>query len=312
MSFLKKLFTREEDLVIINKPAKLSKEEKIIMAIHHEVDTAQDRILAEAKEILATAAKKDFISTTEEIELLESLGFTNSKKVRDLREKNKLISQQNVEIEKVLSKAKTNANLIIDYSVKYPQYKFITHDVIIYLMNKYNLHIGPISAYTGEIPLKNLKELRDGKQIEDKDKSGSTIFVRIKKEKFYEKSSHNYSYNESLEVIESLRKGILLLCHWDIKSTNQLWERALCTFVGKSSYSYSNLQACEFDILHLGSENCILAPINHFDEKEMDKYTTTVKKEDPVVFQFVVGGALVKTKWGLEASDPELLNEKEN
>ncbi len=309
MSLLKKLFTREEDLVIVDKPAKLSKEEKIIMAIHHEVDTAQDRILAEAKAIINTAATKDFISANEEIELLESLGFTNSKKVRDLREKNKLISQQNAETEAILKKAQTNANLIIDYSVRYPQYKFITHDVIIYLMNKYNLSIGPISAYTGEIPLKNLKELKDGKQIEQKDIDNNITFIKLTK--LWEYSSPSNS-NEKPEIIEKLKKGMLLKLRYPASTSDQLYASGLNNVVGKNEYSSSNLERCEFTILHLGNNNCILAPINHFDEKEMDKYTTTVKKEDPVVFQFVVGGALVKTKWGLEGKDPELLNEINN
>ena len=137
-------------MTILNKLTKATtymSSAAIVTAIHNEVDTAQDKILAEAKEIIANTSRKEYLNSDKEIKLLEELGFINSKKVRELHEKNIAISRQNSDIDEILATAKKNADLIINYSVKYPQYKFITHEVINYLMDKYSLSIGPISAY---------------------------------------------------------------------------------------------------------------------------------------------------------------------
>lgn len=287
--------------------------EAVITAIHNEVDTAQDRILAEAKQIIATSVIKEQLNADKEIKLLEELGFANSKKVRELKEKNALIQQQNASVETALNHAQVNANLIINYSVKYPQYKFITHDVINYLMNKYDLSIGPISAYMGEIPVKNLLELKRGKAIEDADINKLAVFVKLHRLDTYYAESSSYSAPEQL--IKILTKGVVgnKNTTYDLNNRSRLvHDHFICSnFSQFKPEGMRQLMDSEYKIVNF-NQDFIIAPVNHFDEKEMSKHTSITKKDDPVVGTFVKGGALVKTKWGLEANDPELLNEIEN
>lgn len=286
--------------------------EAVITAIHNEVDTAQDRILAEAKKIIATAVTKEQLTADKEIKLLEELGFTNSKKVRELKEKNALIKQQNASVESALNTAKVNANLIINYSVKYPQYKFITFDVINYIMAKYNLSIGPISAYMSEIPVKNLLELKRGKKVENADINTLVLFVKLLKEDEWYKG--RYPINKNLKEI--LKKGVIgnATCNDPriLTKARLINEYFICPNFNKFQPSNMvGLSQASYNVVTF-KEDFIIAPVNHFDEKEMSKHSSIAKKEDPIVGTFVEGGALVKTKWGLEANDPELLNEIEN
>ena len=297
-------------MTILNKLTKATtymSSAAIVTAIHNEVDTAQDKILAEAKEIIANTSRKEYLNSDKEIKLLEELGFINAKKVRELHEKNIAISMQNSDIDEILATAKKNADLIINYSVKYPQYKFITHDVINYLMDKYSLSIGPISAYMGEIPVKNLLELKNGKRINSEDVDKKALFTKlVNVAAGYDKIPNN--------VINALRKGIVgsHTCpyHIDVMTSSRLCEHVNANLFPNTKGN-RNLIMSEFTILTF-PKDFIIAPANHFDVKEMSKHTFNVKPKDPVVGTFVHGGALVKTKWGLEANDPELLNEIEN
>lgn len=52
----------------------------------------------------------------------------------------------------------------------------------------------------------------------------------------------------------------------------------------------------------------IAAPQDHFEKQEPQKSFV----DDPIVFEYCRGGLVVRSKWGLEASDPALVVDKLN
>lgn len=321
---IKKIFSREEDLInshpgVIMKDVMLadndlpisapilvstkgmSREEKIIVEIHNTIDQAQYNILAEAKAILRDCEKKDTIEGDNKLKLMEELGFVNANGLRQLREKNQKIIEQNHNIEKALNTAKSNAELVMYYMQTYPTMKFINHDVIRMLMNKYDLTLGPVSAYIGDIPIKNLLELKNSPVIKNTDLAGWNYIIKAE--------SKDMPSNLT-DLQKSLLKGLFIgesqasiSDEWDVRY------RVLCPYLGITDLSSSN-SANKFTVIKLSSaNNCVMAPHDCFDVSKFDSF---IAKKDPVVFQFVNGGALVKTKWGLEANDPELQNPIEN
>ena len=121
--------------------------------IHNEFDSASEKLLKEAREIIAknkSASKGD---------RLKALGFTIASPVQQ--------SEENKKKEEL-------AKLIEYYSVYYPNNKFITEEMVKAICEKYGLMFGDVSYYKGDVPEKNVKEmeafvLRD----EDKEKTSN-------------------------------------------------------------------------------------------------------------------------------------------
>lgn len=114
-----------------------------IEEIHNSFDTASDRILKEAQDIINKPVN--------DLDLLKhELGFVNAKgaseaiKLKGLAEENRNLQ-----------------NLIIGYRVRYPNNKFITEQEVNNICAKYGLLFGNIDRYIGDIPRKNLMEIKD-------------------------------------------------------------------------------------------------------------------------------------------------------
>jgi hypothetical protein len=117
-----------------------------IEKIHNDFDTAGEKLLAEAKEILSDAKSAD------KGERLKKLGFgssVSSVKAADYAAKKEL------------------AALIEYYNVYYPNNKFITEKMVVEICKKYGLICGSSHSYKGDVPLKNLNEMESFKLREE-------------------------------------------------------------------------------------------------------------------------------------------------
>lgn len=112
--------------------------QKTIQKIHRKFDTAGEKILAEAKKIIESYDGRDVSAR------LVDLGFSAAKPVSNSKDLHK--SQQLV-------------RLIEEYHIVYPNYKFITEDVVNKICEKYSLVFSFVDNYIGDIPEKNIKEI---------------------------------------------------------------------------------------------------------------------------------------------------------
>lgn len=133
----------EKNIQNINRyfePKKSSQD--IIAEIHESFDTANEKLLNDAKEILAGSYD------IEKGERLNKIGFVSARKAV---EASSLIEQK--------QKSKELAKLIEYYQINYPNNKFITVDKVKEICQKYGLICGEIRYYIGDVPEKNLAEI---------------------------------------------------------------------------------------------------------------------------------------------------------
>lgn len=247
-----------------------------IEEIHEDFDSAQEKLLTEAKDILKSADKK----TMKRIKLadkVKNLGFTRSKTVEDLRE----ISDEIGEKEKL-------AKLIEHYSVHYPTYKFITQDKLREICKKYGLVFGEAEWFVGEIPEKNMQDMVNFKvRLEDR-------VYQIYDDEWDSWESANLLNESELkkkltpETIKSIEKG------------EDFW------------FSTTN---GDKKVLHRSKLMRVVATREEFDMdgKEVEGFEITRQlPKDPIVLQDVIGGFLIITKWGPEADIKETHDPKQN
>lgn len=121
---------------------------KEVMKIHHEFETAADKLLEEAKSIIQEAATKD----VDKVSRLEKLGFKQVNQV--------------IQLKPLLQKAelsKKQLELLKYYRQEYPFNKFITEEQVKIICRKYNLVCGDVNRFKGFVPEKNLKQVESFK-----------------------------------------------------------------------------------------------------------------------------------------------------
>lgn len=123
--------------------------------IHHDFYGAGETLLAEAKQILQNASDKEFNS---KVTRLKALGFTKAAEVR-AHENAKALREESIKI----------MNRLCELKQDYPLTRFISHSDVNQLCDKYNLVLGPASAYTGTIPEDNLREIEKSLPLKQKD-----------------------------------------------------------------------------------------------------------------------------------------------
>jgi len=120
------------------------KQNALVEEIHQSFDSASEEALKEAQKIIST------ISLNEVALLKKELGFTRAAGV--LENEGSLRKKQRLE-EKI--------QMFSYYQQYYPQYKFIQEDAVKDLCIKYSLALGDASLYQGDIPMKNLLEIKN-------------------------------------------------------------------------------------------------------------------------------------------------------
>lgn len=297
LTFLNKVLNKEK---VIEDLPKLAKKvyPKEVEEIHNEFDTACDKLLVQANDIIKEAESKDI----SKINRLESLGFTNVKQVTEIKpilEKSELSKEQ--------------VKLIQDYKVRYPNNKFITEEQVKQICHKYNLVCGPVNRFKGFVPENNLRDVEKFKLRKEDELPNIVVFIGntrkiepldwnkiidVKKVQWYIDvylPKNGYTYIKS--------KGVTTNSESTYPNYTQL--------INRSSYNDREFKIQEQ--LQIGLQIC--APVKDMDITNLtlkDGYKLERHVPDPVVLQPVKGGYLIITAWGDEASDPLVVNETNN
>lgn len=253
---------------------------KEVLEIHNEFNTAADRILEEANQILKESEQKDF----QKVDRLKALGFVKCNQVTELDPLKEKINLSKEQIESVNY-----------YKVQYPFNKFITTEQVEQICKKYGLLYGDVSLYKGFVPEKNLKEIESFKlKKEDTpyltvyDRQGNMIGAIPKKDcddvliAYFKRSSDDFLYITEL----------------DGQPVNY-------SFPVPHYEKYKHLSFVEGRKEKPSLKIC--APLKDMDTTGM-KLTKGFKLEkeipDPVVLQPVNQGFLIVTMWADEQFDP--------
>lgn len=180
--------------------------------------------------------------------------------------------QANNALEEQVSVNRRIIDTINYYQQKYPHYKFLFREQVEEICKKYGLIIGPVYLYKGDVPEKNLREIEEFKVSEE-----DTYYVNKELDKYF---IHSAGMEEILAG-----DRIHFLCN------------------GKDQSANKNT-AVSLGICALPEDMYI-----HNSKKIVGTY---IVDKDPIVLHFVKEGFLVVTKWGPEAEDPTLVNEKHN
>lgn len=257
-----------------------------IQRIHKDFLTASDRLLDEAKGILAHKPK----DIEEKANRLKALGFTNAKEAKIL-DNFQESTKDSLQV----------ANIIERYSVRYPNYKFITEDEVKKICKKYNLTMAPIDRFTGFVPETKLKELEKfNNQVEIRKEDIKPLKYKVKSFSFKHSDSSRISKFKSLYP-----NGII--------ENN---DRNLNKFGSSIQVCGADVQT--YDLLDTTSLQ-ICAPKKDLDLKGLFKtslgyfsFSSFTAPKDPVVLKPVNFGFLVVCAWGPEASDELVVNQKMN
>lgn len=280
-------------------------EQKIIAEIHKDFDTAQDRLLDQANKILSELKVDPQAELEDKARRLKNIGFINTptaKKAEQVIEKRK-------EVESQIVKTREEAELIKYYKRIYPFQKFLTEQELDRICNKYGLIYAPVNAFIQEVPDKNLKDIENAKALSNEDRPPTAYKVKVTE--FWESVPQ--------EIKELLKDEVIYDddLYIDKPSENGL-SRTIKKLGYKGNYTgYIYRTATIKKINRSGLFIC--APQSHFDLKDLSKESKlgffkveTREIKDPIVFRYCKGGIQVLSKWGLEASDPALLNEIDN
>lgn len=266
----------------------------IVEQIHQEIDTATDRLLEKAVSIIENTKVPEEAKIESKAKRMEALGFTST----IVSEKAKILAKNRDSKIKQVVLNEEQASVIQYYKQKYPFYKFLTEAELERICNKYNLIYAPVKNYIKDIPEKNLIELEKGQRIEENDQK-QNVYKITKIDTWYSRIS-----KEQREKILNTEYS-----SYDIEYERRVLKAAIgengdfCRRYEYEEINYSGL--------------FIAAPKSHFNIKGLKKNKKgffSVQKfrlepKDPIVFQYVKGGIIVKTKWGDEAEDPALVNE---
>lgn len=263
--FIKKLQTKE----VVNTT-------EVIEAIHNEFDTAGEKLMKEAKEILA--GEYD----TDKGERLKKLGFGNSKAAIDAATVLAMKKEKREIAEKV------------EYFTQwYPNYKFITEGLVKRICAKYGLVFGDVSYYKGDVPEKNVREMENF-QLRQED-----YFTRISDVRFNNLPSYDY-YIVLIGQLGQQQRNT------DLPSLEYYYEQ--------SKQKYLTTENTESEVSKVKHSFKICAPESDFDMTHLKRegHKLELNIPDPIVLHPVKGGYLIVSKWGLEGQDESLVNEKLN
>lgn len=235
--------------------------QEVIAEIHNEFDTVTDKLLTEAKEILAG------IKDVGKGERLKALGFCYSKPA--------------VEAESEIKKRDRNiqvAKCADHFSASYPNNKFITDEKVAEICKKYRLVFGPAFWYAGDVPEKNIKEIENFNLKEDDFTTTPVMEYTAENQQLV-----RYRYTERVDGT----RDHIYVTDPSITEVKEKLPLKICAPISDFEPQYIR--------------DCV---------KVIDGYQLVAK--DPIVLQPVNGGYLIISKWGLEASDESLVNEKMN
>lgn len=260
--------------------------------IHREVDTAQDRLLSEAKKILTAGLSPEEVIS----DRLIRAGFTNTpvvKKAKEIADKRVMSQEQ--------------ATLIGYYAKAYPFLKFLTVEEFDRICTKYSLVYAPVANYCKDVPEKNLRDIERAQSLRDRDYAFDAFFVG--------------NLKTGDRAVDAFCKDKVIPLDIDFLVNDRVDIQDLRRAVWKAGFKgFAHIGAWpEYELIrHDKNGLFIAAPQSHFNttnlkQNKLGFFAFTVKEiKDPIVFRYVQGGIQVLTKWGVEGEDPALVVPKLN
>jgi hypothetical protein len=328
MSILKNLFGQK------NKPAELpiegaqvvvaeiSEDQRLIDEIHNEFDTAPDRILQEALNIINKEKDVKVVlesSITEKALRLKTLGFEKNALVHNLTHTER-------DIKKSASVIDMNAEMahrVKYYTSTYPFLKFLPESELDRICDKYGLVYAPVKHYKMPVPEKNLHEIENAQSLKSSDEQKNLITYQFAPK--YESSRSDFNKLVKLFGNDTFTEDELKAIHIQyFGDTNQhrlsdtFWYYGYLAEKGKVKDPVvpKGFIADAIETTYNRTGLFIAAPKEHFDlsgltfDEKKGYYQAQVRViKDPIVFRYVKGGIQVLSKWGLEAEDPALQHE---
>lgn len=283
------------------------KDEQVVIAeIHNEFDTAEDRLLKQANEILSELNPTPHEKIEEKAERLHKLGFVNTPIVKNAE----VIKKERKKIETQIVKTKSEAELIQYYKFNYPFLKFLTVDELDKICNKYNLIYAPVNNFIKDVPSKNLKEIEAAHPLKKTDIQKNLSFFKVK----------SFWFGVPSKIKSLLRKEVQIDTHFNEDNVpNDSTIMALIKTLGYAG-EYKGYIYRKATVRVVSQEGLfICAPPSNFNLKGIKKHGKLgyfhIQKfeiKDPIVFRYCRGGVQVLSKWGLEANDEALVNEINN
>jgi len=255
---------------------------KAIQEIHTAFICAGEQLLQEAKKILETTDERQIAKAN----LLSSLGFNMSSDVKKAKP-----------IIEAGARAKEVSRLIMEWQFQYPNHKFITTEMVTKICEKYGLICGPVGRYTGFVPAKNLADISNFEKTVFKHREHRLgDIVDLTEAKFNNKDAVRAEYPDLMVPADRLEVD-RLYSRYKTRYLSMVWGKT-------TTINVPNLAIC--------------APEKDMNLKGLKKkgkfftLITTRHIPDPVVLKPVFGGYLIVTAWGDEASDPLVVNERNN
>jgi len=264
--------------------SEIEQQNELVLKIHNDIDTAQDRLLERARAILSENSIKS--SILDKVFRLKRLGFTNTVEVVETDRKIELIEM-----------TENEAKLIEHYKKTYIDLKFLTIKEFNSICDKYNLIYAPVSNYKKDVPEENLIEIESAQPL----KKGDSY------ENMYKYVIRSYWTGVPDDVKEWVNNHMFINPD---NSENEIIR--LCPIKFNASYLYDT---GGFKAVKIGKNDLfIAAPKSHFNldnlvfDKSKGYYDSrnVIDPKDPIVFRYVKGGIQVLSKWGVESLDQRL------
>lgn len=299
-----KTSSKPVDTVIYERGQKTTSE--LIEEIHESFFTEVDSLLASAK--IANSLDTDKQALIDKCLRLKALGFTSTKEVKE--------AEKEIERLDALKEDNDKKQSLIEainyFSMKYPNYKFITEDSVKKICAKYGLIYGEIGRYIGTVPDKNLKHIEEFNVFEEDQIRisytgyissflGSEVRLDIK----YKSQKEHLEKELKLlnEIKASDPAGTLMY-------KSHFFEIDLYRQINANARGRSVDMLCPLEIA---------APAKDFDTNGMevkDFKLSKIEIPDPVVLKPVIFNHqkhyLIVTAWGLESQDELVVNERNN
>lgn len=248
---------------------------EIVKEIHTAFDTAEDRLLKEAQQIINNLNNVD----RSKAKRLADLGFINAKEAADLV----MLQQESGEAQMIIQD--------IEYCrLKYPLYKYISKPAAREICLAYGLLIGEAFKYIGEIPDKNLAEIETFQRNYSQPENENL-------------RQYPLTPNQAVSSITDRYKR-------SIEQDMRMYDSALDLFFRARQAEEQNERKTR---QNKRPEFLIAAPADKFNVRWDDKIEEGhILINDPIVLCPIRHGYLIVSKWGLEGNDPALVNEQQN
>lgn len=264
---------------------------KEVVEIHREFNTASEKLIAEAVEIIERASAPEI----EKAKRLNFLGFSQAKQVE---ESSQILKQAVI--------SKEVAELVRKYQVMYPNNKFITEEQVKAICFKYNLICGEVKRFKGFVPEKNLKQIEG-------------FLTRYK----ISKQLRVTNFGKELDIISmddyKIHQGKDYISYYHIATNKHCFQQNKekhdgINFYGSYFDSKGNYKSTSASFEVIGLQIC--APVKDMDMEGMtikDGYKMRkIHVPDPVVLHPCPGGYIILSAWGDEASDENVVNQNHN